>query len=120
MGDLLFVVGPPAVGKMTVANEIAARTGWRVFHNHLAVEPVLRFFEFGTPPFARLVDGFRMSVLEEVAASWRLPRRSVCGETRVSRAWPRSRRSGTSNVRAPCCCRPTRTIGSEPGKSPSW
>ncbi|XVV14382.1 AAA family ATPase [Actinoplanes sp. CA-131856] len=69
MGDLLFIVGPPAVGKMTVGNEIAARTGWRVFHNHLAIEPVLRFFEFGTPPFTRLVDGFRMAVLEEVAAS---------------------------------------------------
>ncbi|MBU2670555.1 AAA family ATPase [Actinoplanes bogorensis] len=66
---LLFVIGPPAVGKMTVGNAIAARTGFRVFHNHLAIEPALRFFEFGTPPFQRIVDGFRMSVLEEVAAS---------------------------------------------------
>ncbi|SNY33779.1 AAA family ATPase [Paractinoplanes atraurantiacus] len=69
MGDLLFIIGPPAVGKMTVGNEIAARTGLRVFHNHLAIEPVLRFFEFGTPAFSRLVQGFRQAVLEEVAAS---------------------------------------------------
>jgi hypothetical protein len=66
---LLFVVGPPAVGKMTVGNAIAARTGFRVFHNHLTIEPVLRFFEFGTPPFQRLVESFRSGVLEEVAAS---------------------------------------------------
>ncbi len=68
MTDLLFVIGPPAVGKMTVGEAIAARTGYRVFHNHLTIEPVLRFFDFGTPPFHRLVEGFRTSVLEEVAA----------------------------------------------------
>jgi hypothetical protein len=67
--SLLFIVGPPAVGKMSVGHEIASRTGLRLFHNHLAIEPVLRFFEFGTPAFGRVVDGFRMSVFEEVAAS---------------------------------------------------
>ncbi len=66
---LLMIVGPPAVGKMAVGHEIAARTGLRLFHNHLAIEPVLRFFDFGTPPFHRLVEGFRAGVLEEVAAS---------------------------------------------------
>jgi len=66
---LLFVVGPPAVGKMTVGHEIAERTGFRLFHNHLAIEPVLRFFDFGSPPFTRLVEGFRMRLFEEVAAS---------------------------------------------------
>jgi hypothetical protein len=65
---LLFIVGPPAVGKMAVGHEIAERTGLRLFHNHLAIEPVLRFFDFGTPPFQRLVDSFRTGVLEEVAA----------------------------------------------------
>lgn len=54
---------------MTVGNAIAERTGLRVFHNHLTIEPVLRFFEFGTPPFHRLVESFRTAVLEEVAAS---------------------------------------------------
>jgi len=66
---LLFVVGPPAVGKMAVGHEIAERTGLRLFHNHLAIEPVLRFFDFGSPPFTRLVEGFRMQLFEEVAAS---------------------------------------------------
>ena len=66
---LLIVTGPPAVGKMAVGHEIATRTGLRLFHNHLAIEPVLRLFDFGTPPFHRLVEGFRSSVFEEVAAS---------------------------------------------------
>jgi hypothetical protein len=68
-GTLLFVIGPPAVGKMTVGQQIATRTGLRLFHNHLAIEPVLRFFPFGSPPFGRLVDGFRRGIMEEVAAS---------------------------------------------------
>ncbi|MGK5684772.1 hypothetical protein [Actinoplanes sp. URMC 104] len=66
---LLFVIGPPAVGKMTVGQAIADRTGFRLLHNHLTIEPVLRFFDFGTPAFQRLVDNFRIGVLEEVAAS---------------------------------------------------
>lgn len=68
-GTLLFVVGPPAVGKMTVGAEIAARTGLRLFHNHITIEPVLRFFPYDSPPGARLVDRFRRDLLEEVAAS---------------------------------------------------
>jgi hypothetical protein len=66
---LMFIVGPPAVGKMTVGYEIARRTGFRLFHNHLSIEPVLRIFDFGTESFDRLVGGFRQSVFEEVAKS---------------------------------------------------
>jgi hypothetical protein len=35
---LLFVVGPPAVGKMSVGQAIAERTGLRLFHNHISIE----------------------------------------------------------------------------------
>jgi len=65
----VFVVGPPAVGKMTVGQALQERTGLRLFHNHLSIEAVLPVFEFGSPPFSRLVDGFRTRVLEEAAAS---------------------------------------------------
>lgn len=66
---LVLIVGPPAVGKMTVGHELAQRTGLRLFHNHHTIELVLRFFAFGTPPYRRLVDEFRRRVFEEVAAS---------------------------------------------------
>jgi AAA domain len=66
---LVYLVGPPAVGKMTVGQEIAARTGMRLFHNHMTIELVLRFFEFGSPPFERLVEEFRQRPMEEVAGS---------------------------------------------------
>jgi hypothetical protein len=31
---LLLIIGPPAVGKMTVGREIAAHSDFRLFHNH--------------------------------------------------------------------------------------
>ncbi len=66
---LVFIVGPPAVGKMTVGHELAQQTGLRLFHNHHTIDLVLRFFAFGTPPFRRLVGEFRRRIFEEVAAS---------------------------------------------------
>jgi hypothetical protein len=66
---LVMLAGPPAVGKMTVGRELAARTGLRLFHNHVTIDLVLRFFDFGTPPYQRLVGEFRRRIIEEVAAS---------------------------------------------------
>jgi hypothetical protein len=66
---LLFVVGPPAVGKMSVGQAIAERTGLRLFHNHIAIELALRYFDFGTPAFRRIDGAIRRLVLEEIAAS---------------------------------------------------
>ena len=66
---LVVIVGPPAVGKMTVGIELARRTGLRLFHNHQTIDLVLQFFPHGTPPFRRLVGEFRRRILEEVAGS---------------------------------------------------
>lgn len=69
MKTLVFLIGPPAVGKMTVGEALSGRTGLPLFHNHLSIEAVLPIFEFGSPPFGRLVSGFRERVFEEVAES---------------------------------------------------
>jgi hypothetical protein len=66
---LVFVVGPPAVGKMTVGHALARRTGLRLFHNHVTSDVVTRFFDYGTPAYGRLVTEFRTRIFEEVAAS---------------------------------------------------
>jgi hypothetical protein len=66
---LVFIIGPPAVGKMTVGHALAERTGLRLLHNHVAIEAVLPFFPFGTPPFNRLVREFRRRIAQEVAES---------------------------------------------------
>lgn len=64
---LVLIYGPPAVGKLTVATELAKITGFKLYHNHISVESVRPVFEFGTPSFWRLVGKFRREVLEEAA-----------------------------------------------------
>jgi hypothetical protein len=64
---LLVVFGPPAVGKMTVGRAIADASDFRLFHNHHTIEPLLDVFDYGTPPFNRLLGEFRRRVLEEAA-----------------------------------------------------
>ncbi|GJG85939.1 hypothetical protein tb265_11200 [Gemmatimonadetes bacterium T265] len=66
---LVFVVGPPAVGKMTVGHALAGRTGLRLFHNHVTSDVVTRCFDYGTPAYGHLVTEFRTRIFEEVAAS---------------------------------------------------
>ncbi len=66
---LLFVVGPGAVGKMTVGAEIARRTGFKLFHNHQTIDLVLEYFPFDSAEFGRLVGEFRRRIMEEVAGS---------------------------------------------------
>lgn len=41
---LIFILGDAAVGKMTVGQELAKLTDLRLFHNHMAIEPVLEIF----------------------------------------------------------------------------
>jgi replication-associated recombination protein RarA len=46
--NLIFLYGPPGVGKLTVAQELAGMTGYKLFHNHLTVDLVYAVFDFGT------------------------------------------------------------------------
>ena len=64
---LLFIYGSPAVGKLTVANEIARQTDFGVFHNHLSIDCVLPVFEFGTKSFWDLVHLIRVEAVSEAA-----------------------------------------------------
>ena len=65
---LLVIFGPPAVGKMTVGRAVAARSDFRLFHNHATIEPLLDVFDYGTPPFMTLMGEWRRRVVEEAAA----------------------------------------------------
>lgn len=66
-----FVVlhGRPAVGKLTVARELAQLSGWRLFHNHLVVDALLAVFDFGTPPFVELRENIWLDVFGHASAA---------------------------------------------------
>lgn len=66
---LVILFGPPAVGKMTVGQELEKITTLRLFHNHMSLELVNQFFDFGTPAFERLDRIIRFAFFEEIAKS---------------------------------------------------
>jgi RNase adaptor protein for sRNA GlmZ degradation len=65
--NLIFIYGPPAAGKLTAATEIAALTGYKVFHNHLSIDCIEPIFPFGTKSFWKLVKKIRLDVIAEAA-----------------------------------------------------
>jgi AAA domain len=66
---LIFIYGLPGTGKLTVARELAALTGFKLFHNHLAVDLLLSVFEFGTAPFVELREQIWLSVFEQAGGA---------------------------------------------------
>ena len=42
--DLIVIIGSGAVGKMTVGQELMKITDFRLFHNHMMIEPVIEIF----------------------------------------------------------------------------
>jgi hypothetical protein len=65
--ELIFIYGAPAVGKLTIARELSALTGFRLFHNHLTVDLVSAVFDFGTEPFILLREQIWLSIFRQAA-----------------------------------------------------
>jgi chloramphenicol 3-O-phosphotransferase len=65
---LVFIHGAPAVGKLSVARELARLTGYRLFHNHLTVDLVTSLFDFGTEPFVELREAIWVRMFREAAS----------------------------------------------------
>jgi hypothetical protein len=68
---LVFLYGPAASGKLTVARELSALTGLAVFHNHLVVDAVASVFPFGSERFVKLREQFWLAVFREAAEAGR-------------------------------------------------
>lgn len=59
---LVYLYGPPAAGKLTIAENLRDLTGFRLFHNHLTVNAVREVFEFRSPPFVEVLHRIRLDV----------------------------------------------------------
>lgn len=64
---LIIIYGAPAAGKLTIATELARRTGFKLFHNHVSIDCVKPVFDFGTPPFMRMIETIRFAMIAEAA-----------------------------------------------------
>lgn len=65
--ELIVLYGPPGAGKLTVAQELSRKTGYKLFHNHLTVDLVTSLFDFESDQAFRLSTRFRLEMLEEAA-----------------------------------------------------
>jgi chloramphenicol 3-O-phosphotransferase len=68
---LVFLHGPAAAGKLTVAQELSSLTGLPVFHNHLVVDALLEVFTFGSPEFVRLREQFWLATFDAAMGAGR-------------------------------------------------
>ncbi len=67
--QLVIIFGPAASGKMTVGQELAKLTGLKLFHNHMSIDLVHEFFDFGTPNFSALDKYIRFGIFKTIAKS---------------------------------------------------
>ncbi len=60
---LIFLHGPPASGKYTIARILHESHGVLNFHNHLTIDVAKSLFDFGTPEFWELTHRLRRTAL---------------------------------------------------------
>ncbi len=66
---LIMIYGPPAVGKLTVAQELEKVTGYKLLHNHRIADAYGPIFGYGTDIGRRLNVTFRGEIYEAAAKS---------------------------------------------------
>ena len=67
--DVIFLHGPPAVGKLTVANALQERVPARLSDNHAAIDLAKTVIDFGAPGFWDLIHKLRLDLLAAAAAT---------------------------------------------------
>ncbi len=54
MPKFILIIGPQAVGKMTVGQELAKMTGYKLFYNHMTIEMVRLIFDYDKKAYQRM------------------------------------------------------------------
>jgi hypothetical protein len=68
---LVVLYGPPASGKLPIAEIISAQTDWILFDNSVAIDFVAQFLQPGTPRFLELIDSLRLDLVRAMLAEGR-------------------------------------------------
>ena len=69
MPNFIMICGPQAVGKMTVGQELAKLTGYKLFYNHMTIEMLRLIFDYDQKIFRKMNDVVRTKVFEEFVKS---------------------------------------------------
>ena len=69
MPNLIQIIGPQAVGKMTVGQELSKITNLKLLHNHMTIEVLTKIFDYSRDSFRKLNEEFRIQIFKEFAKS---------------------------------------------------
>lgn len=67
--NLIFLYGPPASGKLTIARELAGRTGYKLLHNHQTFDLLEPLFGVFNPVFTPLLNQLRLDIIRTAATT---------------------------------------------------
>jgi len=62
---LLLLYGAPGTGKLTIGKELAMKTGFVLFHNHMILNALSEIFGYEHPTRRKLEKEFRSRIIEE-------------------------------------------------------
>lgn len=85
---LVFLYGPVASGKLTIARLVAERAGLPLFHNHLIVDAVAAVFPFGSKEFVALRERFWVETISMAAQAGQSLIFTFAPEPTVARDFP--------------------------------
>ena len=69
MPKFIMIVGPQAVGKMTVAQELSKLSGYKLLYNHMTIELVRLIFDYDNDIYGKVNSKIRKIIFNEFAKS---------------------------------------------------
>ncbi len=69
MPKFIQIIGPQAVGKMTVGQELAKITEYKLLYNHMTIEMVRLIFDYNKEAYRRMNSIIRYEIFKEFAKS---------------------------------------------------
>lgn len=69
MPNFLQIIGPQAVGKMTVGQELAKITGYKLLYNHMTIEMIREIFDYDKTSFRKINTIIRYEIFKEFSKS---------------------------------------------------
>mgnify|MGYP000047824929 FL=1 len=69
MPKFIQIIGPQAVGKMTVGQELSKITGYKLLYNHMTIELVRLIFDYDKKAYTKMNSLIRYEIFKEFAKS---------------------------------------------------
>ncbi len=69
MPKFILIIGPQAVGKMTVGQELSKLIGYKLLYNHMTIELVRQIFDYDKEIYQKMNQQMRYEIFKEFSKS---------------------------------------------------